>query len=594
MWGFTRRREAATAAVQPAHDAVLGNTVIHFARTVPTAKAIDLGKATKSLLDNELALSASWPTDDSARLPPSLANAERRLARLRSNQEWSEAVTDKRSRIRETVRHPITAFHVFGETRTAAPHSHNTEENQPIDSLFEQAETSLVRIQAVTVVERRMDANLFWSETEDRDAYVRFLLHPTVHTIRVGSQELKITMQPRVLLHRDGVLQVTLRVALPSDCTPQQIITASFPDEPLFTHSRFPDVYSPDDDKWKGGEWETDAATGDRERVFDDVDEPAAVNDWFRVVTSRILATIGARQNGPMYTYPMILTQAGGCCDRWADEHNADLVHLTVRTVPRPGQKIMLDTGPDLSIHSGIRIHATAGSMVRVHFGAWESGLRDFETTLLFERIGLVYVRLRALERRITDFETAGRDIQRTYRAALQLEKEVRGAFHRAGTARETTSHVLTQLGVPEILTGIREGVGMLGERASTRASLRAARAANRFALIGVVVAIIAAVPAIPMILALVEQQRAADPDGGVWAVLQTLLTSPVLLSALILGVAAVYGVGFVARVGFRVVRYLLSLRKRGYMSQVRGYDITLHERENEPSWKTSVVNPSQ
>ncbi|GAA3777324.1 hypothetical protein GCM10022240_30890 [Microbacterium kribbense] len=222
----------------------------------------------------------------------------------------------------------------------------------------------------------------------------------------------------------------------------------------------------------------------------------------------------------------MIMVQAGACCTDWVDSHARDVVHLAIRKVPRGSDQITLDPGPNLSTHAGMRIHATGGSVLLLHLRAWRAGILDLHHTLLYERIGLVYVRLRRLEQWISDFQTGKRDILRTYHRVLELEKEVRGAHHRAGTARDISRHVVTALGAFEILEVVRNGVSMLGERASTRASLRAARAANGFALLGLTVAILAAIPAIPSILALIEQQRQADPEAGFWSLMQTLATS--------------------------------------------------------------------
>lgn len=560
------------------HQAVLGEAVVYFAHTVPTSKPIDLGKAAKQLLDTELAVSAAWPSDRSARLPPSLERIERDLTRLRRLKTWTDNLNGLPSLVRGVVSHPLTAFRVLrllNVKRNDVPDE--DEENSSLETVRVEVEKILVGAQKVTLMEKEIEADLFWSEQEDLDAYVRLFLRTTQHTIRIGDKERSITLEPRLMLHREGVVQITVGVHLPPGCTPADAIDASFPGSPLFHSSRVPEPYASRGAKWAGGEWAEQQEGGVRVRVFEH-EEPASLYDWLEVLVGRILRGIGAFVGGPFYTYPMIMVQAGACCTDWVDNHAQDVVHLAIRKVPRGSDQITLDPCPNLSIHAGMRIHATGGSVLLLHLRAWRAGILDLHHTLLYERIGLVYVRLRRLEQRISDFQTGKRDILRTYRRVLELEKEVRGAHHRAGTARDISRHVLTALGAFEILEVVRNGASMLGERASTRASLRAARAANRFALLGLTVAIFAAIPAIPSILTLIEQQRQADPEAGFWPLMQTLATSPLLLSALILGAAVLYGVAVFCVLAFRVIRYFVRLRKRGYVSRVEGYEIVVDD----------------
>ncbi|MFY9714803.1 MAG: hypothetical protein WAK00_15155, partial [Microbacterium sp.] len=100
---------------------------------MPTAKPIKLGKAAKALLDAELALSASWPTDDAPRLPPSLAKSEKRLERLRVNRAWAASVTDWRSLARESIAHPVTAFRVFRDIRSSRAETSAPDDDTPLD-----------------------------------------------------------------------------------------------------------------------------------------------------------------------------------------------------------------------------------------------------------------------------------------------------------------------------------------------------------------------------------------------------------------------------------------------------------------------------
>jgi hypothetical protein len=580
---------SARAEVEREHAPSVGASVVYFAHTVPTSKPINLGKAAKHLLDSELAVSAAWPSDAAARTSPSLEKAERLVAQLTQCKMWSESVTGWGSLLTETALHPVTALRVLRLVRQRAgaaaadSSTTGTDDTQSaddtdalsFDELIVEAEKALLQSQVVTLAEQNIDARLFWSEREGRDSYVRLFLRTTSHTIQIGDRTESVVFEPRVMLHRDGIVQVSIGLHLPQGCTPAEVIDASSPSAPLLTTSHVPEPYATRHGRWVGGEWAQDPERGVRVRVIEH--EPSSIADWLEMVITRILFGIRGFQGGVSLTYPTIIVEAGDCCTAWADNHQGTIAQLSARAVPHDTHDaIRVQPGPDLSAHTATRIHADAGSALILHLHGWNPSIDDLHHTLLYERIILVFMRLRTLERRISDFPTSRRDVSRSYRATLELEAEARGTFHRTGTARDISRHVLDALGSPGVLETIRIGASMLGERATTRASLRAARAANRFAILGLLVAVFAAIPAIPAILDLIEEQRAAHPDAGMWSVIQALAMSPLLLSALILGAAATYGLILLGTFAFRVVRYLVRLRKRGYVSRIEGYEITL------------------
>lgn len=563
---------------QDDHPAEVGAASVYFIHTVPTSKRINLGKATEWFLDSELAVSAAWPTDSAVRVPPSLARIETDIYRLRQNKAWIDEVQGWKSFLSNVLLHPVVAVRVLRLVMQSRRRPAVTDtDTKPFEESLKESEEVLLRTQSVSIVEQGIDGDLFWSERDEEDAYVRIFLRSTEHTIRIREKDHTVTLEPRVMLHRGGTAQITVGVHLPVGCTPAEIVEASFPAAGLFHASRIPEPYAEGGSNWADGEWAEELEGGVRVRVINH-EEPASIYDWLELTVGRVLRGIGSFHGGAPYTYPLIMAQAGECCADWADTHKHEIVCLTARSSPRRDERLTVDIGPNLSAHSAMRIYATAGAALVLFLKTWRASALDLHHVLLYERIGLIYVRLRSLEQRIADFRLRKHEVLRTYRTALELEKEVRGAYYRNGTARDISDRILSELGAPQILEVVRTGVGMLGERASTRASLRAAKGANRIALVGLVVAVIAAVPAIPLILKFIDEQRAADPTGGVWGAVQALVTSPLLLSALILSALVLYGLLIFCVVTVRVVRYLLGLRKRGFTSRIEGYEITVDD----------------
>lgn len=436
-----------------------------------------------------------------------------------------------------------------------------------------QIEKNLFDRQSLVILERDFDNDLFGRDIAFENTHVRLHLRGSYHTIAIDDLESQFVMEPRLLLHQDGVVQLTVGVQLPSGLATTQLVKAGHPRTPLVTRSDIPEPYASAESQWVGGEWAKELDAGVRMRQIEH-DEPATVDEWFEVAVGRVLHLIRAHREGPMHVYPVIIAETGDCCTNWVVEHEHDIAQVAAGTVPLTGEQLLLGPGPNFGVVSGARIHATLGSALVLQLRAWRANITDLHHTLLYERLVLLNVRVRAFERTLSSFRGRTRVVGAKYRTALDLEKEARGVHIRAGTARDIAAHVLQALGVPATLETIGRGMTMLGERASTRASERAARTANLIAVVGLAVAAVAAVPAIPAILEFVADQRKIDPQATGWAIAQQLLTSPLQLSAVLLGGISVVLLAVFLTFTVRVVRILLSWRKSGYRSRITGYEV--------------------
>jgi hypothetical protein len=306
--------------------------------------------------------------------------------------------------------------------------------------------------------------------------------------------------------------------------------------------------------------------------------------DHMHFVSNQIFTLIKARAYGEWHCYPIVMAQVGDCCTDWADLHSDDLARIAARSLQKSSNQFRYPLGENFSVQSDHSYYVGLGSALIIFWRRWSPGLRDLDFTLLLEHTVLVYTRMRRLERDIRKFKTRRREVRKMYRTALQLAQEARGASIRWGTGRSISRHLLTELGADEIRKAIDQGLSMMGELAAGRMNERSARGANRLALFGVLIAVVAAIPAIPAILNLIEDQRSTNPGVTAWTIVQTLATSPIMLSTLVLVVVVLYfflGAGVFT---VRVVRYLLALRKRGYASRLTGYRVTIGDQTDDLS----------
>ncbi len=440
------------------------------------------------------------------------------------------------------------------------------EDRQSLDESIEAVEDLLARVQVVSGAERVIERDLFDSPDQRENLFVRLLLRDTRHTLAVGDSSIDVIFEPRLLLHRDGVFQLTVGVFPAGQLSVEDLIATAYPTNEYITTSVVPAPLL-GDQAHGPGVWGPDEEEGVRVRLIDH-DEPATILDWVDMVRTRVLGLIRADPRGPWNCYPMVLTAPGACCSDWMSSHEQDIASLATRW-DGDSATLRVDFGPDFSVDTDSRWYVSLASSLRVHQPGWEPAITDLHNTLLFEHTLLLYTRWRALENEVAQLRADGPQLTKLYRQSLALAREARGASIRSGSARDIAAHLLSELGGPRIDHVIERALTMLGEQSSTRSAARAARAANWIATIGAAVGVLAAIPSIPAILGLIAEEHAARPDAPGWSIIHTLATSPLLLAATVLSAGATYLAGTVVTVAVRIIRYIARQRRRGYASRL-------------------------
>lgn len=569
---------------QAPHAARMHDSTVYFVWTCATEKPINLGRSVNELLRTEVAQSAAWPSEDTIRLPPSTAAIDRRTAELRLLTGLNEQTSTWAGLLKASVIHPramaqLLTFAIKSRDRRGDTSSSDVvDPDSSLEATFSNLDAFLLDIQKVSVAERTLDARLFGGEAQAADHYVRLILRSTRHTLKLGDLETETTIEPRVLLHQDGIVQVCVGVNLPTELSTEALIAASLPNSQYIAQSQIPEPFSAAHDNWVGGQWSTGLDGGVRVREIDHEDN-ASVYDYLELVVGRVLALMKAKQQGEWNCYPIVMAQPSDCCEDWINNHHEDLVQLLGRSPSSPYRRLDMPLGRNFSVRSDHAFYVTSASALIVNWRAWKPGIRDLEFTMLLEHALSVYVRLRKLEYQVRHSRDRprGEDVLRGRRSALQLANEARGAAIRYGSARDIAKSLLADLGANEIRTSIDQGLSMMSEQTALRTSDRSSRRADRLTIIGVLVAAVAAIPSLPALLELVAEQRRSNPDATAWSIFQVLSSSPQQLAATVTIVAVAYISGTLAAIAARSLWHLLRLRKRGYASRLTGYRVIVN-----------------
>lgn len=565
------------------HPATFERTTVYFIWTQATKRPLVLGKATHRLLRAEIASTAAWPSEQTVRLPPSLARVDAGIARLRAASDFVDEIDGWRSLVGSALRHPRMLARVLRLAAQGRKRTPDEAEDEDSADPLDEVEMMLMDWQKVALLEREIDRSTFGGDAHLEDRFVRLMLRPTHHTLTVAGEAYDTVFEPRLLLHEEGVIQIAVGVELPAQSLLSGVVAGSSPESPIMSKSRIPEPFAPPHGKWAGGSWSDTLVSGVRERILPH-DEPADVGSYLEFLAGSVQDHIHAELDPHSLCFPVVITQPAVCCSDWSTGHPRELLALTSGvSAETSDQDLRAELPRDFAAFRDHSMFHSLASATVVHWDEWRPGIWDLNFTMLYEHATLLYARARRAERKTRLVPSKRRQISGLSQVALFMDAEARGAFVHAGTARTTFRDVLRELGVPEILDTLAKGLALANDRATARASERVARSTRNLTLFGLGIAVVAAIPATPQILSLIESQRAAHPDESWWASVQVLASSPLQLSALVLLAIAVYGLGWAGRIAFLVGRALWRFRKRGYESQLQNYSVSVGSADETP-----------
>lgn len=372
--------------------------------------------------------------------------------------------------------------------------------------ILDDAEHNYIQLQVVSAAERIVDAQLF-GHTRAARPYVRLMLRGSYHHFQVegASATHHVVLEPRVMLHPDGVIQLDVALRASGSLSTAQLLEFMQGGAPRIVSS---EMSTP---LYEGTEWEPLAklieGEVDRGKPLAKIHHsaPASVAQLLHVHLGAVFRAANLSGDIDWLLYPILFTQPGACCTagRWRSNHAHDLHLIAIRGHAQATISPHVEAPTDLSLRSSHSLFASLGSAVYVRWsGALPSGIRELDTTLVFEYALQLYMRLVAMEVRVAELSLGDRTLRHRYREALRLFSELRQGSLRSGEARDVAKAVLRELGADDIRPTIETALSLAGTAHDTVSSARAARQSWWLTVLATIVAFLVAVPTLQQLLA--------------------------------------------------------------------------------------------
>jgi hypothetical protein len=377
------------------HAATFEDAAIHFTLAVHTRKSLKIGRASRRLLDRDIAVSAAWPSESQIRVASRFAKHGRSMESQRSLIGLiDDVMRDRswRSFIRLALRHPgwtrqsyrlvaakkiwpdaqefnahpslralvrLTARHPIISIRYVWPHvkfsrkEHGEEKQDQVEELLEdfdphdegwrdevlqpmyEADKLYLDRQLVSAAEREQDAELFGGRDRESDGFVRLVLRNSYHDLLIpgrGNETQHVVFEPRLFLHWSGVALLTIRISSEGPLSADDVIDLMWGPAPRIVRSRMAAALV-------RKTWLEPFVTGWDEQL--DAGAKLAILEWDSAISMTdilhghmqlVEKTIGTRFRHSL-TYPISIVQAGGCCSpkKFQKNHHDEIARITMR-----------------------------------------------------------------------------------------------------------------------------------------------------------------------------------------------------------------------------------------------------------------------
>ena len=573
MLGIGRRAKNATG-VRTTHPAVIASAAVHYIITADSGGSLDLARAVRKLLARDVAISAAWPSDGTILVPKRLRRIARSLKSLTSMQtryeradesgKWTDAlrlmlhhprlgVLFVRSKLVQRAvpdlhrlqrsrsvgdllgfiaRHPWLGLRILPSIRFTRGKPEQKEEVRdsgldiqddfrmpdPADAWDKIAEIHdlVIGSQLISAVERQMDSLLFGGPAHDERRFVRLQLRGSTHSMAVPNfaSPVDIVLEPRLFLHRSGIVQLSVRVGSDEPLTAQELKSLLWSPEPRVRTS---EMSTPLFERTAWADHVTEM-TGDfdaRKPVARLSHHPAAsISELLHIHLTAVLATLH-RKAGDWMIYPVGIAAAGDCCpaEAWPQNHEADIRRLLMRVDEDYEVATHVPAPKDLSLRASHSFFADLGSALYIQWkGPRPDGLPELDSLLVVEYSQQLYMRLHSLEESVSSLAVSERLMRRHYAAATELFSELRQGTLRAGESRQVVNHLLDVLGAYRMRSTIETALNLGG---MAQASISAARAARRSWWITLLATVLATLVAIPQLRSLLDEVTTVSPDDS-------------------------------------------------------------------------------
>lgn len=432
-----------------------------------------------------------------------------------------------------------------------------------------EAESLYLDRQIVSAAIRVSDAHLFGGRDRDKDGFVRLMLRNSYHHFVLPGSDVEhyVVMEPRLLLHKSGVIQIDLVLsARDAPVDVRQALAMTWGPEPLIVRSQMSEPLL------KGTRWQSiaDYSAGevDAAKPLATIEHATSVS-MSELIEAHLHAVLSVIRRGYDHwmIYPVTILDVDDCCspEQWRQTHRDDLIRLSVRGSVKTKVAEHVIAPRDLSSNTHHSLYANLGSAIYFQWtGTAPAGIPELDTVLLLEYALLQYMRLYALEEDVARMRLGDRQLRGRYRTAVQLFAELRQRDLRAGEAREIVQYVLNDLGAPAIRRTIETGLSLSASAYATISAERASRRTWWVTLAATAIALLVAVPPLQDLLESIPPPTPEDPwalGALQWLTERGFWGSWITMGAVLLVVAVLW-----------LVSVLWRWRLRRWPSFRRGY----------------------
>ncbi|MEU5087218.1 hypothetical protein [Streptomyces sp. NPDC021356] len=526
-------------STQADHEAVLGEGVIYFIYSFDAGGPVDIHKAADRLLKTGIAETVVSPLDGEVRV----AHRYRRLVRLLEHSNvlhhLSEALREHRL-LRWMVQHPIWTARMFRWFLFRRSHTSSDDANSPIAETLAETitfiEQSVAEYQVINAIQHHIEKELLRIPYLASEPYLRLRLRSAgqwLHRLNggelrpLGNLDEGTRADILLLIHRSGVMQLTVALKMPDDITVDQyremtlgssaVVVASRISEPVLVAA-----YGKAAGPHLEGTWERGTEEGVRWRLAQH-ESPASVSDLFSLYSEAIARTIKRRPTGDWFCYPAAFVDRVACCsseDAFKSHHERELQNAIARSIDvgevRP-EALASMLPNDSSLTWATSLYCNMSSSLEVRWvGASSRGefAQHLHRLVIFESALLQYWQIRLLDRRVEVTDSSIRQVRDIQREAIFGLREYRDSAISYGTAIDLAERLLGEWRADRLYEHVLESIDQLQQLVVATESERSAKRANALAAIALIVAIFLGLPAIDDTLEVANKVKASGFVG--------------------------------------------------------------------------------
>ncbi|MFD7575516.1 hypothetical protein ACFV6U_34195 [Streptomyces sp. NPDC059810] len=519
---------------QQGHEGVFSEGVNYYIFSFDAGGPVDIGKAADKLLRADIAETVVSPRSGEVRVAHRYKSLARLLDQTATLQDLDRAMREG-GLVKWMVRHPIWAAKLFGNvvSRAAGPETATQSDTSTSELLSENLtyiHESVARQQSVNAIQNFMENELLNPSYLQSEPYLRLHLRGSrLWLTRLDGGVLRpqgnfdegVISDALLLIHRSGVMQLTIAVRLPDEITVNQYREFAFGGSPIISASSIPEPLmkaASGARRWERdlpGDWEDDVSGGTRWRRAEHP-SPASVVELFDLYADAISRTLG-HSFGAWLCYPATFIDKVTCCateDDFKRNHATSLNNAIARSIdmakvrPEFLAKVIPEEG---SLTVGRSLYCDPSSALEIRWSG--SGERRFEqhlwTLIILESALLQYWQIRLLDERISVTSGKLKEVRELQLEAIFGLREYRDSGITYGTAWDLTERLLGEWRVEKRHGHVLESIDQLQQLAVAAESIKGGRRANLLAAVALVVAIFLGLPAVNDTLEIAEKVQA-------------------------------------------------------------------------------------